>query len=72
MLATIIRIAVQRRQVALAATLIGVMFGLDQLFQASLDIFPEFAGKRVVIQTEAPGLSAELVENLVTMPLERA
>ncbi len=72
MLATIIRVAVQRRHVVLAATLIGVMFGLDQLFHASLDIFPEFAGKRVVIQTEAPGLSAELVENLVTLPVERA
>ena len=72
MLAAIIRIAVLRRGVVIAAAFVGLVFGIYQLSRASLDIFPEFAGKRVVIQTEAPGLSTELVENLVTMPLERA
>ncbi|MGH8526202.1 MAG: efflux RND transporter permease subunit, partial [Gammaproteobacteria bacterium] len=38
--------------------------------RAKLDVFPEFAPPRIVIQTEAPGLSAEEVEALVTRPIE--
>ncbi len=37
-----------------------------------LDVFPEFAPPMVVMQTEAPGLSAGQVETLVTRPLEAA
>ncbi|MCC6715298.1 MAG: efflux RND transporter permease subunit, partial [Gammaproteobacteria bacterium] len=40
--------------------------------RAGLDIFPEFSPKLVIIQTEAPGLSAEQVEILVTQPVENA
>ena len=41
-----------------------------KLLQTSLDIFPEFSPKLVIIQTEALGLSSEQVENSVTRPLE--
>ncbi|MDB4974449.1 MAG: heavy metal efflux pump [Myxococcaceae bacterium] len=40
--------------------------------EASFDAFPEFAPPRVELQTEAPGLSSEEVEALVTTPLESA
>src|SRR6186997_2720123 len=55
---------------ALAAVLIGV--GLNTLQTTPLDVFPEFAPPLVEIQTEAPGLSTDQVESLVTMPLENA
>lgn len=49
-----------------------MVYGLRRLENAPLDVFPEFAPPKVEIQTEAPGLSTEEVENLVTMPLENA
>ncbi|MGW5779440.1 efflux RND transporter permease subunit [Streptomyces sp. NPDC003863] len=38
---------------------------------ASTDVFPEFAPTQVQIQTEAPGLSAAEVEQLITVPMEQ-
>lgn len=55
---------------ALAAALL--VFGYRNLRNAPLDVFPEFAPPLVEIQTEAPGLSTEEVESLVTVPLENA
>src|SRR5712691_13529831 len=46
------------------------VFGVRAALHVPLDVFPEFAPPQVVIQTEAPGLSAEEVVQLVTMPLE--
>ena len=45
---------------------------LVRLSDARFDAFPEFAPPRVEIQTEAPGLTSEDVEALVTTPLEAA
>src|SRR5262249_61581631 len=39
---------------------------------SALDVFPEFAPPLVEVQTEAPGMSSESVESLVTIPLENA
>src|SRR5438876_6523319 len=56
--------------VAAAATL--MVFGVAQLRDAPVDVFPEFAPPRVEIQTPCLGLSAAEVESLVTIPLEQA
>jgi Cu/Ag efflux pump CusA len=49
----------------------GVMvLGVTQLRQAPVDVLPEFTPPYVEVQTEALGLSAEEVEQLVTVPLE--
>lgn len=52
--------------------LVAMGYGIYRLSHAGLDIFPEFSPKLVTIQTEAPGLSAEQVEILVTQPIEQA
>jgi Cu/Ag efflux pump CusA len=52
----------------IAAVLIGV--GITQLRSAPVDVLPEFTPPYVEVQTEALGLSAEEVEQLVTVPLE--
>src|SRR3954470_23342967 len=45
--------------------------GFVQLRRAPVDVLPEFTPPTVQIQTEALGLSAAEVEQLVTVPLEQ-
>jgi len=54
--------------VALAGLVLGI--GWFTLRSARVDAFPEFAPPLVEVQTEAPGLSALEVEQLVSQPLE--
>ena len=49
-----------------------MFFGMVQLPNTPLDVFPEFAPPRVEIQTPSLGLSADEVESLITVPLEQA
>ncbi len=55
--------------VPVAAALL--LLGIAQLRNAPVDTVPEFTPPLVDIQTEALGLSAEEVEQLVTVPLEQ-
>jgi CzcA family heavy metal efflux pump len=54
--------------VAVAAGL--MILGITTLPKMHVDVFPEFAPPRVVIQTACVGLSTSDVEQLVTVPLE--
>jgi CzcA family heavy metal efflux pump len=50
---------------------VGVLaVGIVQLRKAPVDVLPEFSPPYVEIQTEALGLSAQEVEQLITVPLE--
>jgi CzcA family heavy metal efflux pump len=49
-----------------------IFFGIGQIRNMPVDVFPEFAPPRVEIQTPSLGLSSEEVEALVTIPLEEA
>lgn len=71
MLATLVRFAVRHSGIVMVLAAMGLVFGVYRLMTARLDIFPEFSAKRVVVQTEAQGLSAVQVETLVTLPVER-
>src|SRR5437879_415827 len=70
MLNRVILWSLQNRLVILALAVLLLVFGIRAAMRVPLDVFPEFAPPQVVIQTEAPGLSAEEVEQLVTVPLE--
>jgi CzcA family heavy metal efflux pump len=48
-----------------------LLFGVTQLRKAPVDVLPEFAPPTVEVQTEALGLSAAEVEELITVPLEQ-
>ena len=68
----LISISLRQRILIVVLALALVIIGTKTAFQIPLDVFPEFAPPLVEIQTEAPGLSAEEVESLITVPLENA
>lgn len=72
MMSAIVRFAIRFYGVILGLALLVVAYGLYGLTHANLDVFPEFSPTQVVIQTESPGLSAELVEVLVSQPIENS
>ncbi len=70
MLSTLVRFSIRFYGIVIALAVIILVYGGYRFTTAGLDIFPEFSPKRVIIQTEAPGLSAEQVEVLVTKQIE--
>ena len=72
MLARIVELSIKRRAVVLAIACIVTGYGVFTAVTSKFDVYPEFAPPQVMIQTEAPGLSAEEVEELVTRPVENA
>lgn len=69
-IAAIIRGSLAHKTIVLGLALLLAVFGAYRLSLANYDVFPDFAPPRASIQTEAPGLSAEQVESLVTRPVE--
>jgi len=72
MLSALIANSVRLRVVVLALCVVLLVVGSRSIRRAPLDVFPEFAPPVVEIQTEAPGLSTDEVESLVTVPVENA
>lgn len=72
MLNAIVRASLRLRGVVLVLAALLTAFGLYTLGRSKVDVFPEFAPPLVVVQAEAPGLSPEEVEQLVTRPVEQA
>jgi Cu/Ag efflux pump CusA len=58
-----------RLVVAAAIGILGV--GVYQLHNAAVDVYPEFEPPDIQIQAEALGLSAQEVEQLITVPIEQ-
>ncbi|QJW97589.1 efflux RND transporter permease subunit [Frigoriglobus tundricola] len=72
MLTALISNSIRLRVVVLALCVVLLVVGSRSIRRAPLDVFPEFAPPLVEIQTEAPGLSTNEVESLVSMPIENA
>ncbi|MEO8628721.1 MAG: efflux RND transporter permease subunit, partial [Betaproteobacteria bacterium] len=72
MISFLVRQSIKFPGVVVALALSVMVYGFYVLTRANLDVFPEFSPSQVVIQTEAPGLSAELVERQVSQPIEDA
>jgi len=72
MLNAVVSFSLRFRGVVMALAIALLGYGMYALTLAKYDVFPEFAPPLVAIQTEAPGLSSEQVELLVTQPLENA
>ncbi|MBI3851558.1 MAG: efflux RND transporter permease subunit [Verrucomicrobia bacterium] len=70
MLNRIVQFSLRFRGVVITLACVVIGYGLLVASHTKLDVFPEFAPPMVVIQTEAPGLSPEQVEQLVTRPVE--
>jgi len=58
------------RLIVLAAAAATMAVGIGQLRDMPVDVLPEYVPPTVEVQTEALGLSAAEVEQLVTVPLE--
>lgn len=66
----IIGSSLQFRYLVLGFAAALVVFGTIQLKNIPVDVFPEFAPPVVEVQTEAIGLSADEVQDLITLNLE--
>ena len=69
---SIIRFSIRHPGVIVGLALIIIAYGINQIKQSPLNVFPEFSPTQVIIQTEAPGFSSNLVETLISKPIEQA
>ncbi len=72
MLNAIVSFSLRYRGIVVTLALLAAAYGVLTVARAKYDVFPEFAPPQVAVQTEAPGLSPEQVELLVTQPIENA
>ena len=72
MIRSIVGTSLKFRYIVLALAAALMVTGIFQIPDMPVDAFPEFAPPRVEIQTPCLGLSADEVEQLVTVPLEQA
>ena len=68
MIRSIIGSSLRFRLLVLAIAAGVIVLGVTQLRSTPVDVLPEFNPPFVEVQTEALGLSAEEVEQLVTVP----
>lgn len=72
MLNKIIRFSLQNRLLVLVASVLLLIGGTYTAFHTEVDVFPDLNAPTVVVMTEANGMAAEEVEQLVTFPIETA
>ncbi|MDH5224651.1 MAG: efflux RND transporter permease subunit [Actinomycetota bacterium] len=70
MMRWIVGMSIKFRFIVVAMVAGMMLYGVTQLRNTPLDVFPEFAPPQVEIQTISLGLNTTDVESLVTVPLE--
>lgn len=70
MMSALVRFSIRFSGVIIGLSTLMVLYGIYSLTHSNLDVFPEFSPTQIIIQTESAGLSAELVESLVSQPIE--
>ena len=71
MVHSLVRFSLKYRFLVVALAVGIVVFGVFRLRGMPVDVLPEFSLPSVEIQTESLGLSAEEVEQLITVPMEQ-
>lgn len=72
MLRALIEFSLKQRLLVIGLTLLVAGAGIQALNALPIDAFPDLTNNQVNIVTEAPGMAAAEVEQLVTYPLESA
>src|SRR3954466_11975755 len=72
MIRAIVQFSLRFRSVVVILACLLMAYGIHVASQSKLDVFPDFVPPQVTVQTEAPGLPAEDVEQLVTRQIEIA
>ncbi|MCB0588173.1 MAG: efflux RND transporter permease subunit, partial [Phaeodactylibacter sp.] len=67
----IIMSGIKARLVVVSVAALLIIFGIAQLRNMQLGVYPEFTPVYVEVQTEALGLSAEEIEEILTVALEQ-
>lgn len=67
----IVESSVRFRLLVLTAAAVVLAVGIAHVRSMPRDVLPEFVPPSVEVQTEAPGLSAEEVKELITVPMEQ-
>ena len=68
---TLVRTSLKYHFLVITLALVLMLVGVNQLGKMPVDSLPEFSPPYVEIQTEALGLSAEEVEQMITVPMEQ-
>lgn len=72
MLSSLVGWTLRFPRLVVAAAIVLLVYGGVVLSRSKLDVFPEFVPAQAEVQTEAPGLTAGQVEQLVTRPVEQS
>lgn len=72
MLNKIIDFSLRNRLTVIVVAIVLLTAGAITLVRTEVDIFPDLNAPTVVVMTEAPGMAAEDVEQLVSYPIETA